>query len=46
LLALLALSLPFALLSPALAHPDHQQVNSGTPAAPDHDHPHQGQQPH
>ena len=37
---------PYIYLQPSQAHPDHQQVPSGTPTAPDHEHPHQGQQPH
>jgi hypothetical protein len=47
-LALLGLMLSIAttLATPSQAHPDHQQVPSGTTAAPDHAHPHQGQQPH
>ncbi len=41
----LMLSLSAALAAPSQAHPDHQQVRSGTPMAPDHEHPHQGQRP-
>ena len=35
----LMLSLSAALAAPSQAHPDHQQVPSGTPTAPDHEHP-------
>jgi hypothetical protein len=42
----LMLSLSAALAAPSQAHPDHQQVPSGTTTSPDHEHPHQGQQPH
>jgi hypothetical protein len=42
----LMLSLCTALVAPSQAHPDHQQVPSGSTSAPDHDHPHQGDHPH
>jgi len=42
----LMLSVAATLAVPSQAHPDHQQVPSGATAAPDHEHPHQGQQPH
>jgi len=41
----LMLSLCAAVAAPCQAHPDHQQMPSGTPAVPDHEHPHQGQRP-
>jgi len=40
----LLLSLAACLAAPSQAHPDHQQVPSGTSTAPDHAHPHQGDQ--